>query len=48
MIFKIALNSAFKGRHSWSSLFVAAVALSIVLTLNIALVIAGLATDGEA
>lgn len=48
MIFKIASNSVRKGLSSWVALLVASAALSVVLTLNIALIVAGTAVSGEA
>lgn len=48
MIWKIALNSVIKGIPSWVSLIITSVAVCVVLTLNIALVIVGVETEGEA
>ncbi|MBZ8176578.1 ABC transporter permease [Corynebacterium sp. 3HC-13] len=48
MIAKIAVNSVLKGMSSWVALIITAVALSIVLTLNVALIIAGVSISGEA
>lgn len=48
MIFKIALNSVRKGMASWIALLVSSVTLAVVLTLNIALIVAGTAVSGEA
>lgn len=48
MTIKIAFNSVVKGVASWIALIVASITLSIVLTLNIALVAAGISVQGEA
>ncbi|CAB0491673.1 ABC transporter permease [Corynebacterium diphtheriae] len=48
MIFKIALNSVRKGIASWIALLVSSIALSVVLTLNVALIVAGAAVSGDA
>lgn len=48
MILKIALNSVRKGMASWIALLVSSATLSVVLTLNIALIVAGTAVSGEA
>ncbi|ADK29267.1 FtsX-like permease family protein [Corynebacterium pseudotuberculosis] len=48
VIAKIAVKSVLKGAASWIALLVTSVALSIVLTLNIALIVAGIAVSGEA
>ncbi|MDO4686090.1 MAG: FtsX-like permease family protein [Corynebacterium sp.] len=48
MTLKIALYSVTKGAASWLALIVTSVALAVVLTLNIGLIVAGSATEGEA
>lgn len=48
MVVKIVVNSVRKGIASWLALLVSSTALSVVLTLNIALIVAGTAVSGEA